>query len=210
MRIMNKKFKLVIITLALVGLLAGLTAFGSVSARSSGIISDTVPVMDLNDHGEVGIMNPQERGTSDLSRSADDISMNVQTTNLPVGTFTLWWAIFNNPSECDGECHHLMDTGRGGAPNPAQGSVLWGTSGIVGPDRVAHFSAHLGVGLENAPGSVLRGPALTNPMGAEVHWIIRYHGPTRWDDLEILPIQMTAVMGNCDNFPCYDPQRVIH
>ena len=69
MKLMNKKFKLVIITLALVGLLGGLlAAFGSVSARSSGIISDTVPVMDLNDHGEVGIMNPQERGTSPFEK----------------------------------------------------------------------------------------------------------------------------------------------
>ena len=210
-----KRFRPVILALMILGM-AGLIAgtfalYGSVSAGSSGLISDTVMVMDLDDHGGVGVMNPQTRGTSDLVRSADGISMNIDTTDLPVGVATIWWAIFNNPSECsDGQCHHLMDTGRGGAPNLAEGTVLWATSGIAGPDRIGHFSASLGVGLENAPGQVLRGPGLTNPMGAEVHWIIKYHGPTMWDDLEMLSLQMTNVKGNCDNFPCYDPQRAIH
>ena len=177
------------------------------NARISGGIIAAIALLA----GGVGIMNPQSRGTSDLVRSADGISMNLDTTDLPVRVVTMWWAIFNNPSECsDGQCHHLLDTGRGGTPNPAEGTVLWATSGIVGPDRMGHFSASLGVGLEDAPGQVLRGPSLTNPMGAEVHWIIKYHGPTMWDDLETLSLQMTNVRGNCDNFPCYDPQRAIH
>ncbi len=87
MKIMNKKFKLVIITLALVGLLGGLlAAYGSVSARGSGATTDTVMVRDFKDHGGVVVMNPSQRGTSDLTRNLDGLSMNIDTTDLPSGS----------------------------------------------------------------------------------------------------------------------------
>ena len=73
-----KRFRPVVLALMILGM-AGLIAgtfalYGSVSAGSSGLISDTVMVMDLNDHGGVGVMNPQARGTSDLVRSAGNYS----------------------------------------------------------------------------------------------------------------------------------------
>ncbi len=207
---MGKKLKLIILSLAVVGLLAGaLAAFGSVSARSNAIaLSDTTPVMDYQDHG-VEVMNPQERGTSDLTRSLDGISMNIDTTDLPVGAYTTWWVIFNNPSECtDGECGS-DDSGKA-VGNPTGGSVLWATGGIVGPDRMGHFSASLGVGLDAAPGPVLRGPGLTNPMGSEIHIVVRYHGPASFGDAAVLGAELTTVGGTCDTFPCYDPQVTVH
>ena len=83
MKIMKRKFKFVLNALAMVGLLGGLlAAYGSVSARGSGATSDTAMVMDLDDHGGVGVMNPQARGTSDLVRTDDGISMNVDSTDL--------------------------------------------------------------------------------------------------------------------------------
>ena len=114
--------------------------------------------------------------------------MNIDTTDLPVGAYTVWWVIFNKPGECsDGACG-ANDTGRAKDPpgNLAEGGVLWATGGIVGPDRMGHFSASLGLGVDAAPGPVLRGPALTNPMGAEIHLVVRYHGPTDWSDYEVL------------------------
>lgn len=69
---MKRKFKLVLFILALVGLLAGLlAAYGSVSARGNAAVSNTVPVADFEDHGGVRVMNPQDRGTSDLTRTID-------------------------------------------------------------------------------------------------------------------------------------------
>jgi len=82
---MRKRFNLVMITLALVGLLAGGAAiYGNVSAGVSAASKGTVPVFDFMDHG-VRVMNPQNRGTSDLVRTVDGISMNIETTDLPVG-----------------------------------------------------------------------------------------------------------------------------
>ena len=59
-------------TLAVFGLLAGgLAAYGSVSAGGTAAVSGTSSVFDLQDHGGVSVMNPQDRGTSDLVRTID-------------------------------------------------------------------------------------------------------------------------------------------
>jgi len=218
---MGKKFKLIILTLAVFGLLAGaLAAFGSVSARGNAQVSTTVPVMDFRDHinasGNVLVMNPQQRGTSDLVRSRTMIALNVDTTDLPVGAYSIWTVIFNNPSACsDGECG-LDDLG---ADPEVESSLLWTTAGIVGPDRMGHFSGSIGMGLDGAPGQVPIGEGLSNPMGAEIHIVVRYHGRAKFDDPTALGEQITTLGGNCDEislgtdpdgFSCYDPQLAIH
>ena len=207
---MKTKFKLVM-TLVVVGLLAGaLAAYGSVSARGNSAVSGNVPVMDFQDHGGVFVMNAQERGTSDLVRSVDGIAMNVDTTDLPVGAYTVWWIIFNNPTACsDGVCGEDDVLPPPGTPE-AGVSPVWATGGLVGPDRKGHFSARLGVGLDAAPGAVLWGDGLTNPMGAVVRIAVRYQGPTAWDDLDLLAQQLTNIGGNCAAFGCYTPQVAAH
>lgn len=209
--IMKKRFRVALLTLAVVGLLAGVVAISSnVTAGVGAAAKDSVPVFDFQDHG-VAVMNPQNRGTSDLVRTVDGISMNIDTTDLPVGANSVWWVIFNDPSKCsDGECGEndvLPPPG-----NVAAGvSVLWAGSGaIVGPDRMAHFSSSLGLGEDSAPGELLWGPALTNPMGAEVHLIVRYHGPAAWEDPVALTGQLSTFGGSCDDFACYDAQAAIH
>ena len=220
--IMSKKFKLIILTLAVVGLLAGaLAAYGSVSARSNAAVSDTADVFDFQDHGGVFVMNPQTRGTSDLVRTVDGIAMNIDTTDLPVGAYTVWWVIFNNPVGCsDGECGENDVLPPPGTVE-AEVAATWATGGIVGPDRMGHFSARLGVGADAAPGQTLWGE-LTNPMGAEVHLIVRYHGPAVWGDASTFLAQQYTFEGFCtpassfamgtdpDAFACYEPQASIH
>lgn len=208
---MKKSFRLALMTLAVVGLLAGVVAISSnVFAGVSAAAKDTVPVFDFTDHG-VAVMNPQNRGTSDLVRTVDGISMNIDTSDLPIGANSVWWVIFNDPSKCsDGECGEndvLPPPG-----NVSAGvSVFWaGTGAIVGPDRMAHFSSNLGLGEESAPGEFLWGPGLTNPLGAEVHLIVRYHGPAQWEDPVALTEQISTFGGSCDIFACYDVQAAIH
>jgi len=218
---MSKPIRMIVIVIAIVGLLAaGGTAFSSVLARVNTAEKDTSPVMDFKGYGGIRVMNPQERGTSDLVRTMSGVSMNIDTTDLPSGAYTIWWVVFNNPTQCsDGSCG-INDTGRpkdGG--NPAEGSVLWATGGIVGPDRMGHFSASLGIGTDAAPGPILRGPALTNPMDAEIHIVVRYHGPADWSDGAVLGRQITTVGESCTEathgspsgtFGCFDPQATAH
>ncbi len=139
----RNRFKLVIISLVLVGLLGALlAAYGGVSAGVNAAPSATVMVKDFDSFGGTKVMNPQKRGDSDLHRGLDGIAMNIDTTDLPVGAYTVWWVIFNNPSACTGENGVCISADSGKAPgNPTEAGVLWATGGIVGPDRIGHFSA---------------------------------------------------------------------
>ena len=218
---MRKRFILAMMALAVIGLLVGgFTAYETVDARASAqAVSDTAPVMDFFDHNDVLIMNPKKRGTSDLVRTVDGASVNIDTVDLPVGATSIWWIIFNNPSGCsDGECG-MNDVLPPPGTAEAAVSVAWATGGIVGPDRMGHFSASLGIGAEAAPGQLLWGDGLTNPFGAEIHIEVRYHGPAEWDNPPLLHAQMTNVGGNCtpesfgtdpNGFSCYGSQATVH
>lgn len=220
---MYKKLKLPVLALILVGLLAGGVAmYGNVIAEVSAASKDSSPVFDFQDHGGVFVMNPQNRGTSDLVRTIDGVSMNIDTTDLPVGAYTVWWVIFNDPSLCsDGACGEndvLPPPGTAGVGV----SPVWATGGVVGPDRMGHFSASLGVGKDAIPGQVLWGDGLTDPMGAEIHMIVRYHGPVMWSDATTLRQQLYNFEGFCtprssfdigtdlDAFDCFEPQATMH
>ena len=200
----------------------GIALYGNFIPGVNAASKDSTAVFDLQDHGGVLVMNPQTRGSSDLVRTIDDISMNIDTTDLPIGAYTVWWVIFNNPAGCsDGECGENDVLPPPGTAE-AEVSALWATGGIVGPDRGGHFSARLGVGKDAAPGQVLFGDGVTNPMGAEVHIIVRYHGPAMWDDADTLKSQMYTFQGFCTPgssmgvgtdqtaFACYEPQATMH
>ena len=134
---MGKKFKLIILTLAVVGLLAGaLAAIGSVSARGNAAASDTSPVMDFQDHGGVIVMNAKQRGTSDLVRTVDGIGMNIDTTDLPVGAYTVWSATVNLPGAgVAGGDVAVGDVAAGGAAAGAAGA------GVASDDPPPHARA---------------------------------------------------------------------
>jgi len=123
--------------------------------------------------------------------------MNIDTTDLPIGAYSVWWVIFNNPSGCsDSECGE-NDVLPPPCTPEAEVSEVWATGGIVGPDRCGHISARLGVGKDAAPEQTIFGVALTNPMSAGIHMIVRYHGPARWDDPEALLSQMSTFQAYC-------------
>lgn len=219
---MSKSIRTIVVSIAILSLLAaGAAVFTNVIPGVNAAEKDTSAVHDFKGAGNVSIMNPKDRGTSDLVRSLTQVHMNIDTTDLPIGSYTVWWVIFNNPAGCsDGACG-INDTGRpqDAGDNPAEGSVLWATGGIVGPDRMGHFSSSLGVGVDAAPGPVLRGPALTDPMGAEIHMVIRYHGPTDWSDYAVLGRQISTLGESCTKathgsdsgtFACFDPQASAH
>ena len=88
---MRKRFILAMMALAVIGLLVGgFTAYETVDARASAqAVSDTAPVMDFFDHNDVLIMNPKKRGTSDLVRTVDGASVNIDTVDLPVGATSI-------------------------------------------------------------------------------------------------------------------------
>jgi hypothetical protein len=117
------------------------------------------------------------KGTSTLIRRADGVSINIKTTGLAPGAYTVWWAVFNNPEAC------TFGPGRCGEDpadfeNPATGFAFdRATGGIVGEDGTATFAANLRVGEPLTEEGSFAPFTLTNAMTAEIQVVIRYHGP---------------------------------
>lgn len=148
-------------------------------------------------------------GHAILKRTHEGINLKVKTSELGPGNgYTLWWVIFNNPEYCDDGCNG-PDLG-----NPdVEGSVMNATGRVADHYGDAMFSAFLPVGFmhtEPVSGNIRQvfGPGLQNLKGAEIHVVIRCHGP--WSgNFE----QISTLLGDCDNEEsptgCYDAQAIV-
>lgn len=136
-------------------------------------------------------------GDSRLIRGRNGIDVLLQTTGLRPGhTYTLWAVIFN-----------------GGDPSAPFDAVRFVAGFIAGKSGGAVFAGRV---QANDGGGELFGE-LTDPMGAEVHLIVRCHGPAT---PEFLPEQINSFAGGCTpessgglgNGPyiCKDVQVAIH
>ena len=98
---MSKSIRTIVVSIAILSLLAaGAAVFTNVIPGVNAAEKDTSAVHDFKGAGNVSIMNPKDRGTSDLVRSLTQVHMNIDTTDLPIGSYTVWWVIFNNPAGC--------------------------------------------------------------------------------------------------------------
>ena len=139
------------------------------------------------------------------------LTLHLHTTGLPAGAYTNWWIIFNNPDGCAGECG-LPDVFPGGPSNP---SVFWATGGVVQDNGVGNFQATIDEGEPSkGPDGFLLGTGLMDAANAEVHIIIKYHGPASNDPDDFF-LQTYTLLGLCDDranaLPdgnCFDPQGV--
>lgn len=116
-----------------------------------------------------------------LTRTGSGVSYTSRTTGLEKGhVVTTWWVIFNNPEECDnpvpaiGSSCNVPDLF-----NPdVEGSVLWGGGNIVGNSGRTTIAGHLAEGEITAFHPLFVGtPGLLDALGAEIHLVIRTHGP---------------------------------
>lgn len=133
-------------------------------------------------------------GTSTLHRNSNGITVNFKAEGLHPGAYTIWWVIWNNSGNCEN------------GPDPADPEAPWGglcgeadfgTSGVdvdvmyagghvVGNNGKGNFSAHLNAGDET-PESLIElfglpdveggGLQVGKTLSAEVHVVIRTHGP---------------------------------
>jgi hypothetical protein len=148
-------------------------------------------------------------GTASLTRTATGVHLTANSTLLDAGSaHTLWWIIFNNPAACDPAGCSDADFG---TPE-VEASVMNATGRVADATGNATFGAFLPVGfMHTNPSSLngrqLFGPGLQNAAGAEIHVVIRSHGP--WSgNIE----QISTVAGDCMNAAspsgCYDAQAI--
>ena len=98
------------------------------------------------------------------------------------------------------------------------GSLQWAGGTVVGVDGRANFSGYLAEGdntgftlLPPFPNMPNPGLGLINPKGADIHLVIRTHGPAS-SDPAILHAQLSSFGGGCAGSPspCANIQASIH
>lgn len=179
------------LTLALLGTLAA--AIGAVPAQAgaSGPHHHDPPAHRY-DRGEVtGIDDGARTGVSVLHRSRRGVRAVLRTSGLdPRHAYTVWAVVFNHPEHCDGACDSTDLT------NPdVEGVSTWLTGRVAGRGPTV-FAGRLRVGDE-----------LTNPTGAEIHLIVRTHGPVIRG---LRREQITTLNGGCPPNTCANVQMAIH
>jgi hypothetical protein len=149
-------------------------------------------------------------GTATLTRTIAGIHLTADSTMLDAGSaYSLWWIIFNNPGACDPAGCSDADFGTAAV----EASAMNATGRAVDDTGNATFNAFLPVGFmhTNTPsgnGRQLFGPGLQNAADAEIHVVIRSHGP--WSGN---PEQLSTIGADCLNEAspsgCYDGQAIV-
>ncbi|MFC4872805.1 hypothetical protein [Negadavirga shengliensis] len=144
---------------------------------------------------------PLSGGGAFLKRTPTRLTMTLDARDLwPNQTYTISWMVFNNPEPCQNGITGTTDCGQDDLFDEViGGSVLFADGQLSDGEGRSQFMATLD--LEDATGcqppfddfGVCR-KGLENPMGAEVHLVIRRHG-------EMLPelgnLQLETYAGGC-------------
>jgi hypothetical protein len=122
-----------------------------------------------------------EGAIAHLTRTDTGVGYTLRTSGLEKGhAASIWWVIFNNPEECEhGEGEAAC--GMGDLFDPAVNiAVMSGGGHVIGNSGRANFAGHLTTGQitnEHPHPAFTDGPGLTEPRGAEIHLVVRSHGP---------------------------------
>lgn len=154
---------------------------------------------------------------SEIKRSDSHICVSVDTRDLPSGAYTAWWLIFNNPEACGGSSDMAGNCTMADLGNvEVEATAMWAGASVVGPDGEAHLSTCAWEGEtthEVMPVGAQMG--LLDAAGAEVHVVLRSHGPAAYSEPELLGRQLNSYNGGCqtetqDGFECTELQSVVH
>jgi hypothetical protein len=196
----RKPVAFALVVIALVGLFAGVPRTAGVNAQDAASDDDTAAVGHVTTSPVYWDIGTAWAGTeipgarSSLVTFAEGASVAIETAGLQPGhAVTLWWVVFNNPEACT----HGDERARCGADDLAEEavepSVLGGDGHIVGPDGKGLFSSFLATGDAT---TAIEGAGLTNPQGADIHFVLRTHGPVQPGLLET---QLQTFGGGCND-----------
>ena len=158
----------------------------------------TAPVNDLSTFAPIG-----DGAVSTIIREIDGVTVTVHTT-LDPGPHTVWLLVWNDSSRCTADGGGCLPPPFGSDPPD---SVFYATGNVVPSTGVGNFTARLGVGeTANVTGGIEQA-GLTNPMGAEIHAILRSKGSVIPD---LLDEQLSNFQGGCDVNACANVQGAAH
>jgi hypothetical protein len=194
-----KKARLFLSAAALLAIALSLTSpFGARSAVASEASQTTVPVYTTPDGFLLG--DPVPGANATLLRNKNGITTNVNTFVTAPGAYTVWWVVFNHPQACQ---TYLCTYDE---PDFVTGA----TGHPVSPSEIASLSARLNVGGPYNNEILYEGPdpGLTNPSGALILLVIRYHGTELAGGGSK---QFRRFLAGCpeDGAPCQDVQLAV-
>lgn len=230
-------------SLACLALVTAAFLLGAPQAQSIQPTDTARPLQWLHDpdgDGPVAVGQVVAGSSTLIQRSTDAVEFEITTSGLvPTHGHTVWFFSYDNPSMCISS-HVGMTDGSDGNKcsvvdllfNPAAlGSLMWGRAGAFVESDEATFAGSRprnAVPCATEPavadakcGGVLFGRGLMDPMKAEIHFVIRDHGP----DQAGVPDETSSINGGCDptaigtavpifhfgwgtpgNYACNDPQ----
>ena len=118
-----------------------------------------------------------------LVRQPDGISFTFDGKNLTAGNaYTIWFIAFDNPGECDFPMTGISLCGVNDLlSNPAaQPTAVWSAGHVVGKTGEATWGGRVAVGDTSGcteGGQLACNDGLTNSQSAEIHLVLRSHGP---------------------------------
>lgn len=194
-------------------LLASLVALGLAVGLAPAAAGSGPPAQETSDVLGFADGQPVEGATARLVRGADTLATRTDTRGLDHGhVVTLWWVVFNHPEHCEhGEAG--MACGEGdlfagpAGPTGVEPSCVFADGAVVGGNGHARFADRLAVGeardscidffvdlVDDLKGADY---GLTNPAGAEVHLVVRSHGPRIPGEVDE---QRSTFDGGCEAF----------
>jgi hypothetical protein len=135
--------------------------------------------------------------SSTLVRNDTGVSATFLVSGLNPGVvYTFWWLVFNEPENCSPPACNLDDVVPFPGNSAAGVSLLFGAGQVIGNSGSGHYGARLAVG--DTTGAFF-GPGLVDPLGAEIHIVLRSHGPVV-DGM--VDEQLTSFNGGCPPNTC--------
>ena len=149
--------------------------FGGVAGASSD--RATSGLMWMPPSGNTGAV---PEAWASLNRTTNGVSFSIHTSELPGGdAYTVWWVVFNNPAACTTNPSGPVKCGAPDVGNAATRPSLQLAAGhLVGEDGVTTFGGYLQAGDTRRCDSLVPcNDGLEDPQTAEVHVVVRTHGP---------------------------------
>jgi hypothetical protein len=183
-----RKIAVVIMAFALVSALAG-TADAAPKVRWHGAVYQLK---------EGGVGRLVQSSSAWVASDEAKVAFKLATRGLERRhAYTNWLFVYNFPQACiDPDAARGFRCGHGDFGNAAAGfSLMYGTGAVSTEAGKAVFAGERhALDMDR----VLLGPGLLEPKGAEVHIMVRDHGPASKDP-KMLEQQTGTVDGNCNN-----------
>ena len=175
-----KNYSIIAVLLVIAGFFVIADTTDTDTLSSNTVITQTTPMYHHED--VYGLTRGDDVGNgfyAKLTRTEAGLGIFFKTKDLPKGAYTAWLLIHNTPEGCIGECN--LDDIVDGVEDNGPAAIRIGQDYIHNDNGEMSLTAWVPAGefVEDSDSQILPGSmfgGLENPLGAEVHIILKWHG----------------------------------